>query len=94
MDENQPTILQEDNWRDTMHPPKLWGLNSFSLIAIVPFFAYWSVFTFWVAVFGLVFFSICQRKGLEPIEALKAVRSSMCGETRPILPANKRRFWT
>lgn len=82
-----------DNWRDTMHPPRLWFMNAYSLAAVIPFFAYWSVFTLSLAIGGLIFFWLCQRKGYEPIEAMKAMRTYLIGDVRPCLPPSRKRYW-
>lgn len=83
----------DENWRDTMHPPRLWSLNAYSLLALAPFFMKWAWVTFFIAIVGLFYFWIAQFKGYEPLEAIKALKCYFMGDHRPHLPPNRRRYY-
>ena len=85
--------LSEENWRDTMFPPRLWAVNGYVIFMAGPAVIKWGVFTATLAIVGIAAFWVFQMKGYEPIEALKAVRSYLVGDHRPSVPLNRRRYW-
>ena len=78
-------------WRNTGLPVRVLMLDARACLPVLCFIVYWSWFTFYIAVFGMVFFGIMSFFGLTLPSFLRVLRRLIIGNIRPALPVWKRR---
>ncbi len=78
-------------WRDTGKPVRLWVLDARACLPLLVFVVYWSWTTFYVALTGVIFFSVISWAGLTVPATIRMVRRVVVGSYRPAVPSWKRR---
>lgn len=78
-------------WRNTAQPVRLFMLDARACLPILCFLVYWSWATFYVALFGTVFFAVISFFGLTVPALLRLMRRIVVGPVRTAVPAWKRR---
>ena len=69
-------------WRDTGRPVKLVFLDARACLPVLVFVVYWSWTTLYIAITGLVFFSIISFLGLTLPAMLRLLRRLLVGPVR------------
>lgn len=70
------------HWRDSARTAKLWGLDAFSLVPMIPFFFYMRTWTFVIAVVGVAFFAILNKFGYTVRVFLRVARNFIAGRQK------------
>jgi intracellular multiplication protein IcmT len=78
-------------WRNTAQPVRVFMLDARALFPLLCFVVYWSWFTFYVAVIGVLFFSLISFLGMTLPSMWRLMRRLLVGNTRTAVPAWKRR---
>ncbi len=78
-------------WRYTALPVKVAVLDARACIPVLVFVLYWSWTTAYIAIAGIVFFTVISWFGLTVPAVFRVIRRLLVGEIRPALPAWKRR---
>ncbi len=78
-------------WRDTGRPVKLWVIDARACFPLLVFVVYWCWTTFYIAMSGMIIFSLIGWAGLTLPTALRTVRRFLIGSLRPAVPVWKRR---
>ncbi|MBN9560465.1 MAG: IcmT/TraK family protein [Alphaproteobacteria bacterium] len=80
-------------WRNTGQPVRVLMLDARACLPVLCFLVYWSWATFYVAVIGMLFFSVISFFGLTLPAVLRLGRRFLAGATRPAVPTwNRRRL--
>lgn len=78
-------------WRYTALPVKVAILDARACIPLLVFVLYWSWMTLYIAIAGVLFFTVISWFGLTVPACVRVVRRLLVGAVRPALPAWKRR---
>nr|WP_134493397.1 IcmT/TraK family protein [Methylocella tundrae] len=78
-------------WRDTGRPVKVLVLDARACLPLLVFVVYWCWTTFYIAMSGIIFFSVISWAGLTMPTALRMLRRLFVGPLRPAVPSWKRR---
>jgi intracellular multiplication protein IcmT len=78
-------------WRDTGKPVKVGMLDARACFPLLVFIVYWSWTTFYIALIGVIFFSVISWAGMTVPATIRMVRRFLVGPFRPAVPAWKRR---
>ena len=78
-------------WRDTGKPVKVGMLDALACFPLLVFIVYWSWTTFYIALIGVIFFSVISWAGMTVPATIRMVRRFLVGPFRPAVPAWKRR---
>ncbi len=78
-------------WRDTGRPVKVVFLNARACLPLLVFIVYWNWTTFYIALTGVIFFSVISWAGLTVPTTLRMLRRLFVGQLSPAVPAWKRR---
>ena len=78
-------------WRNTAQPVCIAMFDARALFPLLSFVVYWRWFTFYVALIGVVFFSLISFLGLTLPSMVRPLRRLIVGSARPALPVWKRR---
>jgi intracellular multiplication protein IcmT len=78
-------------WRNSGLPVRVLMLDARACLPILCFVIKWSWLTFYIALTGVVFFSVISFLGLTLPAALRLVRRLLVGSERPAVPSWKRR---
>ena len=78
-------------WRNSAQPVRIAMFDARALFPLLSFVVYWSWFTFYVALIGVVFFSLISFLGLTLPSMVRLLRRLIVGSARPALPVWKRR---
>ncbi len=78
-------------WRDTGKPVKVWVLDARACFPFLVFVVYWSWTTFYIALIGVIFFSVISWAGMTVPATIRMVSRLLVGPFRPAVPAWKRR---
>jgi len=78
-------------WRYTALPVKVAILDARASIPVLVFVLYWSWTTAYIAITGIVFFTVISWFGLTVPAVIRVIRRLLVGEVRPAVPAWKRR---
>ena len=80
-------------WRNTALPVRVLMLDARACLPIVSFFVYWSWYTFYFALIGVLFFSAVSFFGLTLPAMFRLMRRFLVGPVRPAVPTwNRRRL--
>jgi intracellular multiplication protein IcmT len=78
-------------WRYTALPVKVAVLDARACIPVLIFVLHWSWTTAYIAIFGIVFFTVISWFGLTVPAVARVIRRALVGSVRPAVPAWKRR---
>ncbi len=78
-------------WRYTALPVKVAILDARACFPLLVFVLYWSWMTAYIAIVGVVFFTVISWFGLTVPAVVRVGRRLLVGAVRPALPAWKRR---
>ena len=78
-------------WRNTALPVKVAVLDARACFPVLCFVLYWSWTTLYIALTGMVFFTVISWFGLTVPSFLRLLRRALVGSTRPAVPVWKRR---
>ena len=78
-------------WRATALPVRVFFLDGRVCLPLLVFIVYWSWPTFWVAMSGMIFFSVVSWAGLTVPAVLRMARRWLIGPVRVAVPEWKRR---
>jgi intracellular multiplication protein IcmT len=78
-------------WRYTALPVKVAVLDARACIPVLIFVLYWSWTTAYIAIAGVIFFTVISWFGLTVPAAVRVTRCVLVGSIRPAVPAWKRR---
>ncbi len=78
-------------WRYTALPVKVAILDARACIPMLIFVLYWSWTTAYIAIVGVVFFTVISWFGLTVPAVVRVMRRVLVGDVRPAVPAWKRR---
>jgi intracellular multiplication protein IcmT len=78
-------------WRYTALPVKVAILDARACIPVLIFVLYWSWTTAYIAIVGVVFFTVISWFGLTVPAVTRVIRRALVGSIRPAVPAWKRR---
>ncbi len=78
-------------WRYTALPVKVAILDARACIPMLIFVLYWSWTTAYIAIVGVIFFSVISWFGLTVPAVARVMRRVLVGNVRPAVPAWKRR---
>jgi intracellular multiplication protein IcmT len=78
-------------WRYTALPVKVAILDARACIPVLVFVLYWSWTTAYIAITGIIFFTVISWFGLTVPAVIRVIRRLLVGEVRPAVPAWKRR---
>lgn len=78
-------------WRATALPVKVGFVDGRACIPVLIFVLYWSWTTAYIAIIGVVFFTVISWFGLTLPAVLRVLRRTLVGSIRPAVPAWKRR---
>ncbi|NPD66337.1 hypothetical protein HN018_23385 (plasmid) [Lichenicola cladoniae] len=78
-------------WRYTALPVKVAVLDARACIPVLVFVLYWSWTTAYIAIAGVVFFTVISWFGLTVPAVVRVIRRGLVGSIRPAVPAWKRR---
>ncbi|MEA2791744.1 MAG: intracellular multiplication protein IcmT [Acetobacteraceae bacterium] len=78
-------------WRYTALPVKVAILDARACIPVLIFVLHWSWTTAYIAIFGIVFFTVISWFGLTVPAVARVIRRALVGSVRPAVPAWKRR---
>jgi len=78
-------------WRNTALPVRIAMLDARACIPVLLVVTYWSWTTLYIALFGVLFFTMISWFGLTVPAVLRVLRRWLNGPTRPAVPAWKRR---
>lgn len=78
-------------WRDTGKPVRVWVLDARACLPVLVFVVYWCWTTFYIAMTGIVFFSVISWAGMSVPATIRMCRRLLVGPFRPAVPAWKRR---
>jgi intracellular multiplication protein IcmT len=78
-------------WRYTALPVKVAVLDARACIPVLIFVLYWSRTTAYIAIVGVIFFTVISWFGLTVPAAIRLFRRTLVGSVRPALPAWRRR---
>ncbi|MBB4200232.1 hypothetical protein CCR94_02390 [Rhodoblastus sphagnicola] len=76
-------------WRDTGKPVKVWVLDARACLPVLVFVVYWSWTTFYIALIGVISFSVISWAGMTVPVTLRMIRRLIVGPFRPAIPAWK-----
>ena len=76
-----------------MIEPQLYFFHAYLIFGLAPVVLFWRWTTLIVALTFILIFWLFERKGYEPIAALRAIKSSFIGSHRPAAGANRREYW-
>lgn len=80
-------------WRNTALPVRVLMLDARACLPVVSFFVYWSWYTFYFALIGVLFFSTISFLGLTLPAMFRLMRRFLVGPVRPAVPTwNRRRL--
>jgi intracellular multiplication protein IcmT len=78
-------------WRYTALPVKVAILDARACIPVLIFVLYWSWTTAYIAIAGVIFFTVISWFGLTVPAVTRVMRRKLVGSVRPAVPAWKRR---
>ncbi len=78
-------------WRYTALPVKVAVLDARACIPVLVFVLYWSWITAYIAIFGMVFFTVISWFGLTVPAVIRIIRRALVGHVRPAVPEWMRR---
>ena len=78
-------------WRYTALPVKVAILDARACIPVLIFVLYWSWTTAYIAIAGILFFTVISWFGLTVPAVLRLMRRVLVGSVRPAVPAWQRR---
>ncbi|HEV2675561.1 MAG TPA: IcmT/TraK family protein [Aliidongia sp.] len=78
-------------WRDSGAPTRVLYLDGRACLAVLPAVVYWSWTTLYIAVFGVVFFTVISWFGLTVPALFRLLRRWLVGRLRPAVPVWRRR---
>jgi len=78
-------------WRDSGAPTRVLYLDGRACLAVLPAVMYWSWTTLYIAVFGVVFFTVISWFGLTVPALFRLLRRWLVGRLRPAVPVWRRR---
>jgi intracellular multiplication protein IcmT len=78
-------------WRYTALPVKVAVLDARACIPVLIFVLHWSWTTAYIAIVGVIFFTVISWFGLTVPAVTRLVRRTLVGSVRPAVPAWKRR---
>ena len=78
-------------WRSTALPVKVAVVDGRACIPVLVFVLHWSWDTLYIALFGVVFFTIISWFGLTVPAVFRLIRRALVGSVRPAVPVWKRR---
>lgn len=78
-------------WRYTALPVRIGPLDARALLPLLAFVVYWSWTTAYVAITGVVFFTVISWFGLTLPAVLRVIRRALVGRVRPAVPFWQRR---
>jgi len=78
-------------WRYTSLPVRVFVLDARACIPVLAFVVYWRWTTLYIAIIGVVFFTVIRWFGLTVPAVIRLVRRWLVGRTRPAVPAWRRR---
>ena len=80
-------------WRYTALPVKIAVLDARACIPVLIFVLYWSWTTAYIAIAGILFFTVISWFGLTVPAVARLLRRALVGSIRPAVPAwNRRRM--
>jgi intracellular multiplication protein IcmT len=78
-------------WRYTALPVKVAILDARACIPVLIFVLYWSWTTAYIAIAGIIFFTVISWFGLTVPAVIRVIRRAIIGSVRPAVPAWSRR---
>jgi intracellular multiplication protein IcmT len=78
-------------WRYTALPVKVAILDARACIPVLIFVLYWSWTTAYIAIAGMIFFTVISWFDLTVPAVTRVIRRKLVGSVRPAVPAWKRR---
>ena len=76
-----------------MIEPKLYFFHGYLIFGLAPVLLFWRWSALLIALLFVLIFWLFERKGYEPVSALRAVRAYFIGSVRPAIGANRREYW-
>ena len=85
------SVLSGVNWRETMKPARILGVDGRAVFPLLLFAVHLAVWTALIALASMSLFVVLERRGLTPPAAFRSVRSWLAGPIRHATPKYKKR---